>query len=309
MPDLGERGRRRRPAGTSPTPTTISDGFVDRDVGDLLRRRRRHLHLRLRLREQPVLGLDRDDERDALTGSTPSRSTRRRRARSPRLRLHERTGDVDRDVDRQRFDPAAGPTLGYNGDNELTSSTPKTNTTTLATCSYSYDGANRVATGPITGAPGATYAYTPANSITADTTAFQSAAYGQDGELCWTLAGSSSNACGTSPTGATKYTYDASGDRLSVTPSSGNDESLGWEQASERLVCINTNGTTCSTSSPTSTTMVYTYNGDGERATSKLGSGSTTTFVWDGLQKRLLSNGSQDFIYGIDPTHRSFRLL
>ena len=198
--------------------------------------------------------------------------------------------------------PLLGFTLGYNGDNLLSSSTPKTNTTTLATDSSSYDGANRVATGPITGSSGSdTYAYTPANSITADTTAFQSAAYASTGSSAGRSRGPRRTPAGPRRP-AHQYTYDASGDRLSVTPSSGNDESLGWEQASERLVCVNTNGTTCSTSSPTSTTMVYSYNGDGERATSKLGSGSTTTFVWDGRSDRTDVSANQDFIYGLNPS-------
>src|SRR2546429_318313 len=32
-------------------------------------------------------------------------------------------------------------------------------------------------------------------------------------ELCWSVAGSSANACGTVPTGATTYAYDTRGDR------------------------------------------------------------------------------------------------
>lgn len=207
--------------------------------------------------------------------------------------------------------PLLGFTLAYNGDNLLSSSTAKTNTTTLATDSYTLTTSNQVATGPIAGSTGSdSYAYSPVNdsgspntgSISADTTTFSSAAYSQNGELCWTLGGSSTNACGSVPSGASKYTYDASGDRLTVVPGSGNSEAFGWEQASERLVCANTNGTTCSKSSPTSTTMVYTYNGDGERATSTLGTGSTTDFVWDGLQQRVLTNGLQDFIYGLNPS-------
>jgi RHS repeat-associated protein len=195
--------------------------------------------------------------------------------------------------------PLLGFTLAYNGDNLITSSSPQVNSTTPASDAYTYDSSNRVSTGPILGSSGVdAYSYTPNNSLTADTTAFQSAAYSQNGELCWSLPGSSSNACGTVPSGATGYAYDASGDLVSVTPSSGNDQSLGWEQASGRLVCANSNGTTCSTSSPTSTTMVYTYNGQGKRATSTYGGGGTTTFVWDGLQSRLLSNGSSDYIYG-----------
>ena len=205
--------------------------------------------------------------------------------------------------------PLLGFTLAYGANNLLSSSTPKTNTTALAPDTYTYTTSNQVETGPITGSTGSdSYSYSPVNdsgspdtgSISADTTAFSSAAYSQNGELCWSIGSSSTNACGSVPTGASKYTYDASGDRLTAVPGTGNSQALGWEQASERLVCYNTNGTTCSTSSPTSTTTINTYNGDGERATSTLGAGATTTFVWDALQDRALSNGQQDFIYGLN---------
>ena len=183
----------------------------------------------------------------------------------------------------------------------ILTSLPKTDSTTLATDTYTYDSASRVASGPIVGTGSNTYAYTAADGITAATANFQSAPYSQSGELCWTINSTSSNGCGSPPTGATTYSYDPSGDRLSVTPSTGNAESLGWEQSSERLICANTAGTTCSTSSPTTSTTLYSYNGDGLRSSSTYQS-ATTTFVWDGLQQRLLSNGASDYIYGIDPT-------
>ena len=127
--------------------------------------------------------------------------------------------------------PLLGFTLAYGANNLLSSSTPKTNTTALAPDTYTYTTSNQVETGPITGSTGSdSYSYSPVNdsgspdtgSISADTTAFSSAAYSQNGELCWSIGSSSTNACGSVPTGASKYTYDASGDRLTAVPGTGN---------------------------------------------------------------------------------------
>lgn len=48
-----------------------------------------------------------------------------------------------------------------------------------------------------------------------------SSAYNMAGEMCWTYQGSSSNACGSPPSGATTYTYDANGKRLTMVDSTG----------------------------------------------------------------------------------------
>jgi RHS repeat-associated protein len=83
-----------------------------------------------------------------------------------------------------------------------------------------------------------------------------------------------------------------------LSPPTGNPASYGWETESNRLTCANTDGTTCSTSSPTSTTTVYTYDGNGLRTSASIGS-SNTNFTWGSINgnPNLLSDGTWDFIY------------
>src|ERR1700676_2352 len=66
----------------------------------------------------------------------------------------------------------------------------------------------------------------------------------------------------------------------------------------DSLLCANTSGTTCSTTSPTSTTSVYTYNSDKLRATSAR-NGSTNSYVWDTTTSipRDLTDGTWDYLY------------
>ena len=202
-------------------------------------------------------------------------------------------------------------TITRDGNGNVLTSVPKVNSTTMNTDTYTYDSTSRVASGPITGSTGSTsYGYNTADGITADTTAFNNASYSQNGELCWT-ASTTGSSCSSAPSSSTAYTYDPSGDRLTVTPPSGGaNEALGWNQASEELTCVNTSGTTCSTSSPTSTTTAYTYNGDGLRATSAFGaSGTNTTFTWDGQKQRLVSDGTADYVYGPNPTLPIMQLI
>jgi RHS repeat-associated protein len=186
-----------------------------------------------------------------------------------------------------------------NADEYILSETPTVGTTTENTDSYSYNQTSQVSSGPITGSSGSTsYAYLPTGSITADTTVFQSAAYTAAGALCWTYTGMSSNACSSPPTGATTYSTNSSGERAAVTPSTGNPASYGWETETNRLTCVNTNGTTCSTSSPTSSTTVYTYDGNGLRSSATIAS-TTTNFTWGtvGGSSALLSDGTWDYVY------------
>ncbi|MGO9911561.1 MAG: RHS repeat-associated core domain-containing protein [Acidimicrobiales bacterium] len=186
-----------------------------------------------------------------------------------------------------------------NADNFITAETPKVNTTTEATDSYGYNGVNEVASGPITGSSGSdAYDYTSAGGITADTTAFASAGYNSSGQLCWTYTGSSSAGCSSPPSGATTYAYNSDGERTGMTPGSGNSQSYGWEAESGLLTCANTDGTSCSTSSPTATTTVYTYTSDGLRSSATIGS-TTTNFTWGsvGGGPALLSDGTWDYVY------------
>jgi RHS repeat-associated protein len=179
----------------------------------------------------------------------------------------------------------------------LTSSTPTLSTTTKNTDGFSYDSSNRVATGPITGTTGSnSYGYTPSGGITADTTNFVSAAYAPNGELCWTSTKTvTSPTCSTPPTGATTYSYDSNGDRTNVNGTT-ETEALVWTKSSERLVCVNTSGATCSVTSPSSTTTLYSYDGNGLR-TASTNQGATTHFTWDPTSSTMLADSNKDYIY------------
>ena len=162
---------------------------------------------------------------------------------------------------------------------------------------YGYNSLNRVNSGPITGTGSTNYTYATGGAITQSTNLFASATYHQAGDLCWTYSGTSSNACASPPTGATTYSTNGSGQRTQTVGSS-TTSTYGWNEAMGTLTCANTSGTSCSTSSPTSTTSVYTYNSDGLRATSAL-NGSTSNYVWDTTTStpRDLSDGTWDYLY------------
>jgi RHS repeat-associated protein len=183
----------------------------------------------------------------------------------------------------------------------IASETPTVGSTTMTADSYGYDSQNQVTSGPITGSSGSNaYAYTASGAITQSTNTFASAGYDQAGELCWTSTTTSTNGCGSPPTGATSYSTNADGERALSQPSPGNSDSYAWDSALGTLSCANTNGTSCSTSSPTSSTSVYGYNGDGIRTSSTQGS-TTTNFTWDPSTSpqspRLISDGSWDYLY------------
>ena len=181
----------------------------------------------------------------------------------------------------------------------ITAETPTIGTTAEASDDYAYNQTSQVASGPITGSSGSiSYAYSPIGSITADTTEFQSVGYTAAGALCWTYVGTSSNACASPPSGSTTYSTNSDGERTGMTPSTGNPASYGWETESNRLTCANTDGSTCSTSSPTSTTTVYTYDGNGLRTSATIGS-TVTNFTWGTTNgsSALLTNGTSDYIY------------
>jgi RHS repeat-associated protein len=189
--------------------------------------------------------------------------------------------------------------FGHDQQGRVISSTPTTNSTTLNTDNYGYDNTNRVNSGPIVGTSGSTaYNYTTAGGIIASTNTFATAGYSPSGQLCWTSTTTGSSGCSATPSPRTTYSYNADGERTAVTPpSGGNPESLGWSTSSQRLLCVNTNGTTCSTSSPTSTTTVYTYNGEGLRATSTNQS-VTNNFTWNlGADGQLLADSNWDYLY------------
>jgi RHS repeat-associated protein len=186
-----------------------------------------------------------------------------------------------------------------NPDGYIVKEVPTVGSTTYAADLYTYNASDQLASGPITGSSGSdAYSYTSAGGITADTTSFASAAYDKAGVLCWTYSATSSNACSSPPAGATTYATNSDGERTATTPTSANKEAFGWDTEARLLTCANTNGTTCSTSSPTSSTTVYTYTGDGLRASSKINS-VTTNYTWDRTNgsPRLMSDGTWDYLY------------
>jgi RHS repeat-associated protein len=189
-----------------------------------------------------------------------------------------------------------GVSLAYSGAGQQVSSTPTTAAGTLAVDSYTYDSSGRILSGPIGSATGSTaYAYSVGGYLQSSANVFQSSSYSPMGELCWTATAASSNPCSSAPSGATTYEYDASGDRTSTVGSSATQTSL-WDQASSEMTCINLSGTSCSTTAPTATTTLYTYDGNGLRATSA-NQGTTVAYTWDPDMTRILSDGSNDFIY------------
>jgi RHS repeat-associated protein len=192
--------------------------------------------------------------------------------------------------------------LGYDPMGRLNSSTPTKNSTVLNTDTYGFDTDSRVNSGPIAGTGSTSYSYTPANDVKADTNNFATAGYAPAGELCWTSTTSGSSACSSTPSPETSFAYNTDEERTASTPpSGGNPESLGWNTSQQELSCVNTDGTTCSTSSPTSTTTLYTYNAEGLRQ-SATNQGATNSFTWSAMNQQLLADSTHDYIYGVDQT-------
>lgn len=180
--------------------------------------------------------------------------------------------------------------LGRNAD-ELISTTSSPSTT------YGYDALNRVTTGV-----SASYTYDDASEITSATPTEGSATdyeYNADGQLCWT--GSTTDACGSAPSGATTYSYDSAGDRLRSTPSDGHPTTYGWDQAGNMVCETAPNASSYSCASPNSSvTSTYSYNGDGLRMSDTPAGGSEQQFTWDvsGSVPQLLEDGTNYYLYG-----------
>ncbi len=202
------------------------------------------------------------------------------------------------DVVTNTFDPAG----------DLSALKVAAGSVTLASTTYTRDGAGQPLTMTPTGLPGGAqaYTYTAREQLKSSTTGATTAAYGYDaaahptttagsgqafdaaGQICWALPGGVSTAgCSAAPAGATTYRYDAQGNRTSMAPSGGAATTYGYDQA-DRLTSVSGPGGSAT----------YAYDGSGLRTAKKSGS-VTNSFSWDdGAVPDLLSDGVTDFVYG-----------
>ena len=109
------------------------------------------------------------------------------------------------------------------------------------------------------------------------------------------------------------YGYDPDGNLVSGTPESGSVDpsALGWNAAAE-LACQNTNGTSCSLSSPTSSTTTLAYDGNDNLTswtTGTSGSQTSQALTWSATaSNQLLSSyaapadETTDYVYGLHAT-------
>ena len=87
------------------------------------------------------------------------------------------------------------------------------------TYTYAYDALNRLTGASVTSGTGTAYSYTydsDGNMLTRTAASVTTTyAYNSADQLCWTYAGTTSNPCATTPTGATTYAFDANGNEVS----------------------------------------------------------------------------------------------
>ena len=123
-------------------------------------------------------------------------------------------------------------------------------------------------------------------------------AYNTADELCWAYVGTSSDACGTAPTGATTYSYDNNGNQTS----SSAGLTLAYNPANQAVSMTNPTGanTTAMTyagvgNAQRVTAGTTTYNNNTFGVASATTSGSTTYFTYDpdGRPNSLVAGGSR----------------
>lgn len=89
--------------------------------------------------------------------------------------------------------------------------------------------------------------------------------YNADNQLCWSVQGSSSNACTSPPAGATSYSYDVNGHQTAAGSRTFSYDSAG------RVLSTTQSGTTQS----------YTYDAGGNMLTRSLGGTLQNSYLWD----------------------------
>ena len=222
------------------------------------------------------------------------------------------------------FGSASSP-LTYDANGNVTSETPVLGTQAQATDTFSYNSRQELTQGPEATTSATTYSYNaaPAGSFKPGATydnmalATQSQSsptrvynYAANGQVCWEETNpfaTTSQSCA-APSGAgpyRTYSYNASGERTGTTAVGfGATTALTWNQDTGTLSCYNTGASTCTTPSAANpSTFTYTYNADGLRMSASAWNGALTTtdFTWNSKTSALLSNGTDDFLYGLNP--------
>ena len=210
---------------------------------------------------------------------------------------------------------------GYNNDDLVDSSTQLNSsggTISSYTSSPTYTGSidhNWIAGNTNPGASGAdTFGYAANGKPTSDAPPSgspMSFGYNADSELCWTLSGTSANACGSPPAGATTYTSTPDGQRCWSAPSSigsatcSSPPSSGatgyaWNAYGE-LCWSGTISTTPTCGSPPGSGVTkYSYDGEKHRIRETSPSGASQDFTWGNSSANpvLLQDGTNAYIYG-----------
>jgi len=222
--------------------------------------------------------------------------------------------DADGDVISIRYPNHTSVADSYDNDDLLTQTSLLNGGSVLAALSYTRDMANQLHSVTPTGLPGAnpeTYTYSPIEQLQ-QVTSTPSTAYSYDkadnpvvlgsttqtfnaaDELCWSSVKKAKKPkCAKAPKGATNYTYNQQGDRISANATMGKKraggETFKYDQA-DRLVTFVDGSTSAS----------YVYNGDGLRQSKTVG-GVTSHFIWDdSTVPNLLTDGTADYLYGPD---------
>ncbi len=198
-------------------------------------------------------------------------------------------------------------TLAYDPTDHNTAITIAKEKTTLAGFSYTRDGLDQLATATTTGItePSQSYSYTPTEELEASGPSTEPTKYAYDpagnittrgksstlaynvaDEPCWLSSTEVSKpSCESIPTGATSFTYNASGDRTTATPSSGKAVTYTYNENNQ---LTGYNGT-----------ATYVYDGNGLRLAKTVGK-TTEHFVWSHATPtpQLLEDGTNYYIYG-----------
>jgi RHS repeat-associated protein len=212
--------------------------------------------------------------------------------------VYDRSGRLTSVVNKKGATTLSSSTLVLDGVGN-----PTQNVTNSGTINYTYDAFDRIlsacySTCTGTGRDGYGYTYDPSGNILARvryaspnvTTTYK---YDVDDRLCWAFQGSSSNACGSPPGGATVYTFAPNGE----------ESAAGTTTFTHDL-----EGRLLTAAVPSQPVHTYSYDADGARMQDSFGSGAANNvkYVWNpnsGLSQLILErdgNGAtlRRYVYG-----------